>query len=131
MYILRNEENKMKKINISEQVGLYGKITKVSATKRKLEVFAYGIDLTKGQRTLTSTVPEEIAEDAAFFNEFLNKKAQEAIDNDPMWSIKSLSEWKTWATGYMNEFYEKDALEMAKEIEAKQQAYLKEQGIIE
>lgn len=109
---------------------LYHELKKMSSGKRELHIWAYGVDLTKGQRTLTSKVQEEIDEDEAFFA-LLNVKAKELFDNDFNWSIDTLSDWRSWAVSYRNEFLEEDEQRMARNIQEAKRRALIEQGLIE
>ena len=94
---------------------LYHEIKKLSSGKRELHIYAYGFDLTKGQRTLTDKNLDIIKEDTDFM-ELLNEKAEEAVANDPHWLIDSLSDWRSWATSFISEFYDMQNKQMAIDI---------------
>lgn len=111
--------------NTNNTKALYHEIKKLSNGKRELHVYAYGIDLTKDQRTLTDKSPEVIKEDAAFFN-LLNKKANELVLQDRYWLIDSLSDWRIWATKFINEFYDMQNKQMAIDIRKAQSKALGE-----
>lgn len=90
---------------INKNAAYYSEIENLSNGKRKLHIYVYGHDLTKGQRTLTDKSPDVIKEDHEFFDILLNKKADEEIKKDPNWVIDNLSDWRSWANSYISEFY--------------------------
>lgn len=105
---------------------LYHEIVKLSNGKRELHIWVYGIDLTKGQRTLADKTPEVIKEDHDFFEVLLNEKAQEEVEADPKWVITTLSDWRSWASSFISEFYEKQDKDIAKQIIDARDKYLNE-----
>ena len=101
--------------NTNNTKALQHEIKKLSNGKRELHINAYGFDLTKSQRVLTDKNPEIIQEDEDFFN-LLNEKVTTAVSNDNHWVIDSLSDWRTWARGFVGEFYDKQDKKMAIDI---------------
>lgn len=119
-YIVANgqQERKNKKAYHSE-------IENLPNGKRKLHIYVYGYDLTKGQRTLTDRNPDVIKEDHEFFDILLNKKADEMVKKDPNWIIDNLSDWRSWANSYITEFYDKQINKLASDIRKSQEDVLK------
>ena len=101
--------------NTNSTKALYHEIKKLSNGKRKLHIYAYGFDLTKGQRTLTDRNLDIIKEDVDFID-LLNEKAEAAVASDPHWLIDSLSDWRSWAISFISEFYDMQNKQMAIDI---------------
>ena len=101
--------------NTNNTKALYHEIKKLSNGKRKLHIYAYGFDLTKGQRVLTDKNPDIIQEDEEFFN-LLNEKVEKAVASDSHWLIDSLSDWRSWAISFISEFYDMQNKQMAIDI---------------
>lgn len=115
-------------MNVNKDKAYYSEIENLANGKRKLHIYVYGHDLTKGQRTLTDKNPDVIKEDHEFFDILLNKKADEEIRKNPDWVIDNLTDWRSWANGYVNEFYDKQNEQMAIDIRRAQNDVLSGNG---
>lgn len=90
------------------------KLTKLPSGKEELAVYSYGVNLCKG-RTITEKDPERVANNHKFF-EFLNDKAAEDYEKDSDYCWLTISDWRSWATSNLGEYWKEYESDLAKQI---------------